>query len=50
MEEPLPESNIADQNIPPKDNSSPNQAFFKIASVILIILIIYFSYLIYNKL
>ena len=50
MEESIQESEIDEQNIPPKEESSSNTIIYKIASVILILLIIYFTYLIYSKL
>ncbi len=49
MDEPLPESKI-DEQIINKDDSSSNKGFYKIASAVLFLLIIYFTYLIYNKL
>ncbi len=50
MDEYLPEPKIDELNMSPNEASSPNKGIFKIASAILILLIIYFIYLIYNKL
>ncbi len=49
MDEPLPESKI-DEPIINKVDSASNKGILKIASAVLFLLIIYFTYLIYNKL